>query len=108
MEDTKPRQFSLAFLFQQTFLMAVLLTLWRIYPRELQLGFEFHSLALQTFVLILAGGTAGVFLGGFIGKRFHCAIVGCSFGLLIGVFLTWVEIETMNQVRLTPSVPIIT
>jgi hypothetical protein len=94
----KQRQFSLAFLFQQVFLIAVLLGLWRIFPRELQLGFEFHSLAVQTFVLILAGGGSGVFFGGFIEKRFGCAIVGCGIGFLVGLYLLWVEIGIGNQV----------
>src|SRR5690242_5172457 len=98
MEDAKPRQYSLAFLFRQVSLVAVLLGLWRLFPQELSLGYPFHSIAARMLVLILAGSAAGTFLGGFNGRIIPCAVVGAAVGFMIAIYLFWVQIEIWSQV----------
>ena len=97
MEDAKPRQFSLAFLFQQFSLIAVLLGLWRIFPQELQIGSELEGIFARTIALTAAGAVAGTFLGGFNGRMVPCAVVGSAVGFLIGLYLFWVQIQMWSS-----------
>src|SRR5688572_9808098 len=89
MEVSKPAQFSLVTLFQLTLLAAILLGLWRLYERELQPGFEFHSLAYQTSILVAAGVSIGAFVGSIGGNRRRWMLAGCAIGVLIGAYLSW-------------------
>lgn len=92
MEEAKPRQFSLAFLFELTFLIAVLLGLWRIYPtRELDRSFLL-SLVSEAVAVTLGGAAIGIFIGGLTRNRALWAKAGCLLGVLVGFWLVGLQI----------------
>lgn len=71
----RPRQFTLAFLFQQIFWIAVALALLRFWQPDLHLSFE-GFLFRKGLILSLAGIAAGAFVGNFFGRAFGGAVIG--------------------------------
>jgi hypothetical protein len=92
MKEAKPRQFSLAFLFELTLLIAVLLGLWRIYPsREIDRSF-FLALVSEAFVVIVGGTAIGAFIGGLSRDRARSTKFGFALGVFLAVFLVGFQI----------------
>jgi hypothetical protein len=83
-EQQKSFQISLSFLFQQVFWVAVLLALWRVFPRweEPPPIHEFvQRLLFQSLILTGAGLALGALLGGWRNKVTRGAIAGLLISL---------------------------
>lgn len=91
----KPPQFTMAFLFQQTLLVAIFLGILRLYPYWPETPVWFlHFLFKRWLVVSLAASCVGAIIGGFYGRFQKGAGIGLATGASItGAWATYWAIQ---------------
>lgn len=96
----KNRQFSLAFIFRQIFWIAILLALWRLFPKEYigqgTVSDGMVTLFIQWPILIGVGAIVGALLGEFSGNAKKGAIIGVCISFVASTLwaLSWLSAMT--------------
>jgi hypothetical protein len=94
----RPRQFSLAFLFQQLFWIAVVLALLR-FLQSPDHHLSFDALLFRKCLLVsLAGIAGGTFVGNFFGRAIRGGAIGGIIGLLCAAALFFFVRSALDSV----------